>query len=84
MAGEFVGLYEALGYLTVRGEKGESFFDYGYSKENTKILYSHHKMRIFNGFSGTMLNRHRIQFESGALNTEFSKMYFFLPSITDQ
>ena len=31
-----------------------------------------------------MFNRHRIQFESGALNTEFSKIYLFLPSITDR
>ena len=77
VTGKFLGLYETLGYLTVRGEKGECFFDYGYSKENSK-------MRIANSFSGTMFNRHRIQFESGALNTEFSKIYLFLPSITDR
>ena len=31
----------------------------------------------------TMFTRHRIMFESGELETEFSKLYFFLPSITD-
>ena len=35
-------------------------------------------------FSGTIFHRHWIQFESGALNTEFSNIYFFLPSTTDQ
>lgn len=36
-----------------------------------------------NSFSRTFFNRHRIQCESGALFTEFSKIFFFLPSITD-
>ena len=63
LTGEFLGLYETLEYLTVRSDRGECFFDYGYSKENSKILYSHHKMRIPNSFSGPMFNRHRIQFE---------------------
>ena len=34
-------------------------------------------------FSGTFFNRHRIQYESGALQTKFSQIYYFLPSITD-
>ena len=37
-----------------------------------------------NSFSGTFFNRHRIQCESGALNTNFSRIYYFLPSITDR
>ena len=41
-------------------------------------------MKIPNSFSGTMFNRQRIQFESHALNMEFSKVYFFLPCITDR
>ena len=31
-----------------------------------------------------MFNRHRIQYESGTLNTDFSKVYFFLLSITER
>ena len=31
-----------------------------------------------------MFNRHRIQYESGSLNTDFSKVYLFLPSIIDR
>ena len=41
-------------------------------------------MKIPNSFSGTMFNRHRIQYESGTLDTDFSKVYFFLPSIMDR
>ena len=45
-SGQFLGLVETLGYLTVRGDERECFFDYGFSKENRKILYSTHKMKI--------------------------------------
>ena len=62
----------------------EYFFDYGYSKENSKTLYSMHKMKIPKSFSVTIFNQHRIQYESGAMDTEFSKTYFFLPSTTDR
>ena len=60
------------------------FFYYGYSKQNSKILHSYHRKRMSNSFSGTFFNRHRIQYESGALNTDFSKIFVFLPSITDR
>ena len=59
-SGQFLGLVEMLGYLTVRGDERECFFDYGFSKENSKILYSKHKMEIPNSFSATIFNRHRI------------------------
>ena len=68
----------------VRGDNDECFLDYGYSKQNPKILHSYHRKRMPNSFSGTFFNRHCIQYESGALNTDFSKIYLFLPSITDR
>ena len=82
VSGESLGLFQTLGYLTVPGDNGECLLDYGYSKDNSKILHSHYKMKIPNSFSGTMFNRHRIQFESGDLNTDSSNVYFFLPSTT--
>ena len=42
------------------------------------------KKRITNSFRGTFFNRHWIQYDFGAFNTEFSNVYFFLPSITDR
>ena len=81
---QFLGLYETLGYLMAQGDSDEWFFDYGFLKQNSKILHSYHKNRTLNSSFGTFFNRHRIQYESGAFNTESSKIYFFLPSITDR
>ena len=81
VSGEFLGLVETLGYLTVRGDSMEYFFDYGYSKDNSKVLYSNHKMKIPNRFSATILNRH---LSIGAFDTEFLRTYFFHPSATDR
>ena len=75
---QFLGLVETLGYLTVLGDKRECFFDYGYSKEKSKVLHSMQKMKTPNSFSATIFNRHRIQYEVGALlDTDFSKIFFF-------
>ena len=82
--GQILDLVETLGYLTVRGDMAETFFDYGYSKNNSKVLYSIQKMKIPSSFSGTMFRKHNMQHESGALSdTDFSQIYFFLPATTD-
>ena len=77
VSGQFWGLVETLGYLTAHGDSVKCLLDYGYSKENSKVLYSNHKMKIPNSFSGTTFNRHRIQYESGALDTKFSNIFLF-------
>ena len=84
LTGQLLRLYEKLVYLMVRDDSDKCFLDYGYLKQNSKILHSYHRKRMLNSFSGTFFNRHRIQYESGALNTGFSKIYLFLPSITDR
>ena len=44
-----------------------------------------HKMKILNSFSATIFNRNRIQYKAGALlDTDFSEIFFFLPSITER
>ena len=68
----------------VRGDSKECFLDYGYPKDNSKILHGFHRKRMPNSFSSTFFNRHQIQYESGALNNEFSNVYFFLPALTDR
>lgn len=71
-------------YLSVVTAK-KIFFDYGYSKEKSKVLYRLHKMKIPNSFSATIFNRHRIQYECGAYaETEFSNVFFFLLATTDR
>ena len=49
--GQFLGLYETLRFIVVRGDPEEHFLDYGYSKQNSKLLYSYHKRRIPSSFS---------------------------------
>ena len=78
VSGQFLGLYESIGYLFVRGDHEEQFLDYGFCKENSKILYSYHKRIIPSSFSDTFFNRRKISYESGALSSESSNVYFFL------
>ena len=82
--GEFLVLYEIVGFMIVRGSPDEVFFNYGYDKDKSKVLYSHYRRRIPNSFSGTIFNRHRAMIETGEIDSEFSNIYFFLPSITDR
>ena len=49
-SGKFLGLDESLGYFVIRGDKDECFLDYGYSKENSNVLYSTRKRKIPNSF----------------------------------
>ena len=58
--GNFLGLENCLAYLTVRGDYQKQVFDYGHSKENSKVLYSMLKLKIPNSFTSTIFNRHRI------------------------
>ena len=74
ISGQFLGLVETLGYFTVRGDEHECFFNYGYIKKNSFRV-------IPNRCSTAVFNRHRIQYEAEALlDTDFSKLLFFLPS----
>ena len=53
-------------------------------QEKLEILYSYHKRRIPSSISGTFFNRHKLQFESGGLQTTHSNVYYFLSSTTDR
>ena len=37
--GLYRGLSRKLGYVTLRGNQNESFYSYGFDKQNTKVLY---------------------------------------------
>ena len=85
VTGQFLGLDNSLGYMTIRGDCNENFFDYGFSKEKSKVPHSSHKIKIPNSFSTTIFNRHRMQYESVAFSeSDFSNFFFFLPSTTDR
>ena len=82
--GEFLGLYETVEFVIVREDSDELFFNYWYNKEKSKVLYSHCRRWIPNSFGGTMFNTHHQTVESGELESVYSKLYFFLPSVTDR
>ena len=73
---EFLGLYETVKFMVVRGSPEEVFFNYGFDKEKSKVLYAHYRKRISNSFSGTIFNRHRVMIESGEADAEFSNIIF--------
>ena len=81
---EFLGSYETVGFMVVRGSPDEVFLNYGYDKGKPKVLYSHCRRRIPNTFSGSIFNRYRAIIETGQIDWEFSNIYFFLPSIIDR
>ena len=84
VSGTFQCLCEILGYIMVKGDPQEHFLDYGYSKQNSKILHSHYKKCIPSSFNRAFFNCHRIQYESGTLQTTYSNIHYFLPSTTDR
>lgn len=58
--------------------------DYGYCKENFKILYPCHKNKIPSSFSGKFFNEHQLQFEPVVLQTTYSNLHYFLPFTTNR
>ena len=85
--GQFLGLVETLAYLTVRGNKRVCFFGQGYDMDNSKILYTAHKMKIPNNFNAIIFDRHKNEYEQGARafsDTDFSKTFSFLPFVMDR
>ena len=48
--GEFLGLYETIGFLIVRGDKEEYFLNYGFDENKSKLLNSFCKRVIPNSF----------------------------------
>ena len=63
--GEFEGLYKTIGFLVVTGAPDEIFFNYGYDKNKSKVLYSHYRRKILSSFSSTIFNCHRSLIENG-------------------
>ena len=83
--GDFLGIECCVSTVTVRNDPQEQFFDYGYNKDNPKILYCTQKIKMPNSFKTTIFGQHRMQYEGGAFNTQdVSQTYFYLPSTVDR
>ena len=82
---DFLVIEYCVGVITVRHDPQKQFFDYGYNKDNAKLLYCTQKLKIPNSFTTTIFGQHRMQYEGGAFNgQDFSQTYFYLPSTVDR
>ena len=85
ISGEFLGIEYCIALITGRNHPQEQFFDYGYNKENAKVLYSTRKLKIPNCFKSTIFRQHRTQYEGGAFDEQKCfDIYFYLPSTLDR
>ena len=85
ISGEFLGIEYCIGLITVKNDADEQFFDYGYNKDNSKLLYSTKKLKIPSSFKATVFGVHKMQYVGGAFSEEnFSQIFFYLPSTVDR
>ena len=77
ISGEFLGIEYCAALVTVRNDPEEQFFNYGYHKENSRVLYSTRKLKVPNSFKTTIFGQHRMQYEGGVFDEQkFSKLFF--------
>ena len=80
-----MGIEYCVALVTVRNDPEEQFFDYGYHKENSKVLYWTRKLKVPSSFKTTIFGQHKMQYEGGAFDEEkFSELFFHLPSTVDR
>lgn len=80
-----MGIKYCAGLITVKSDADEQFFDYGYDKDNSKLLHSTKKLRIPSSFKSTVFGVHKMQYEGGAFTEQdSSEIFFYLPSTVDR
>ena len=85
ISGEFLGIEYCVGSITVRNDADEQFFDYGYNKDNSKLLYSTKKLKIPSSSKSTVFSVHNMQYEGGAFAEQNpSEIFLYLPSTVDR
>ena len=73
--GQFLELIESIGQIPVRGDAGETFFDYGFDQNKGKIP---------NCFRSGMFSIYNEKLQQGKLSTDFSRVYYYIPPTTDR
>ena len=83
--GLFKGLGKRLGYISLRGDKKETFYSYGYDKERSKLLYCTMKQPLPNIFQCSSFKKHKDFLIQEKLNeSNESSLFLFLPSTLDR
>ena len=73
-----------LAYIVLRGDEDEVFFSYGYNKAKSSVLYSYAKQQIPDTFISTSFKKHFQEVVNEKKNENYSKMFYYLPSISDR
>ena len=85
VSGKFLGIEYCIAVITVRNDPEEQFFDYGYSKGNSKTLYSTRKVKILSSFKSTVFAIYKNKYKGGAFSDELSsRIFFYLPPTVDR
>ena len=83
--GLFQGVKKTIGYITLRGDKDEVFFSYGYDEDKSKVLYCSLKQTMPNIFNATAFKKHhQLLLDEKANEKDSSSLYLFLPSTVDR
>ena len=83
--GLFQGLKRTIGFITLRGDKDEVFFSYGYDEDKSNILYCHMKQQMPNIFQCTAFKKHhQLLLNEKATDKLASSLFLFLPSTVDR
>ena len=83
-SGNFKGLRLMLAYIVLRGDNDEVFFSYGFNKSKSSVLYSYSKQQIPDTFISTSFKKHFQDVVNEKKNEDYSKMFYYLPSISDR
>ena len=60
---EFLGIEYCIALITVRNDVDEQLFDYGYNKDNSKLMFSTKKLKIPSSYKSTIFGQHRMRYE---------------------
>ena len=79
------GLGKRIGYITLRGDKNDDFYSYGYDPEKSKLLFCSMKKPIPNIFQCTCFKKHfQFLLNEKATDKLTSSLFLFLPSMLDR
>ena len=83
--GLYRGHTKKMGYITLRGDANESFYSYGFDKQNSKVLFCTTKQPLPNIFQCPAFKKHSaFVMSQNQENLNSSKMFMFLPSTLDR
>ena len=83
--GLYDGLKKMLGHITLRGDEGERYYSYGFSKEKSSVLYCSVKDPLPNIFHCTAFKKHHgLLLDENQKNVSFSKFFLHLPAALDR